>query len=118
MNLATALQLREQAKSFQSAALKLLEAAAILDGNDIEAAPSDKPLKAKRKYTRRKFTKRQKQVREFLASGTGAKWAEILAGTKIPKGTLASLLREGSGFHKDEDGKWHVIPEVKDEEVM
>jgi len=102
-------QLREQAKALQLTAKKLLDAADALESLGVQqqeaAAPTVKI--AKRPY-RTKGSKRLKELKKFLTENPGRVWSEIMAGVAMPKGTLAFLLKEKNGFHKDDNGKWSL----------
>jgi len=107
MQLATAQQLREQAKRFQEAAQKLIEVASILDGDN--AVESMSPVRSSVDGRRPKNGTRLEQLREFLRTNGPIQRKDVLARSGLPIGTVAGLLQEKHGFKKDESGLWSVI---------
>ena len=45
----------------------------------------------------------------YLQENPGQHWVQIMVGlSNMPRGTLAYLLKEKHGFHKDADGRWFI----------
>ena|SRR3990167_5405345 len=107
MQLATAQQLREQARRFQEAADKLIEVASILDGNDVDQ--SALPIHSRINGGRAKNGTRLEQLRELLMENGPMKRKDILARAGMPVGTVAGLLQPKHGFKKDDSGLWSAV---------
>ena len=97
-------ELRAQAKKFEQNAKVLYEAADMLANALSIGSPGARPKII------RKSSKRLRQLKDYLTTNGPKAWAEIMDGTKMPKGTISSLLKEENGFTKTDDGKWAVNP--------
>jgi hypothetical protein len=107
MQMATGEQLREQARRFEQAARKLLEAADVLDG---VVNRNGNLVSVKRPRTMLKVRKgtRADHLRTFLRQRGPSTRKEIIEATKFPLGTINYLLKEKRGFVRDTDGKWTI----------
>ena len=107
----TATELREQARKLQDAANKLLEAAALLDGLRSDNHQSQaKPAVALPISVRPAASPptRLEGLRAFLKTHGPSTRREIIEKTQYPIGTIAGLLKESNGFHRDAEGRWSV----------
>lgn len=75
-------------------------------------------MKAGRKLAKRTTTKkhrtangggRKEEVAKFIKSHGPAKRSDILAGTKVPTGTLAYALNDKTMFKRLPDGRWDNV---------
>jgi len=108
--LSTADELREQAKRYQFAAMKILEAAKILEGKVI-TPPSGQlsftslPPDVRISKIGGKSERLEALLSYFKTNGPAYR-KDILKETNIPSGTISFLLRKREYFDRDERGRW------------